>query len=291
MKNYLEDFLSEFEYETSDAEVLLDAHAKICERDDTRTAWESLLDTYNKDVFCDYKAIISSADEIAASVGIHKYTAELLIFICFSKRLRALYLERGIDLAIYHDSMLDLRYKLDECKLLKGIVGSFVASWFPRFFKLERVALGRLQFEINSFGKSYDRCGRVLTPDSKVINIHIPRTNTPLSQDSCDESFARAREYFKSAFDGECVFHCCSGIIYPENYRILSEKSNVVKFMNRFDIFESEDDGTLCDLWRIFDTEERNFDLLPTDSHLRRAYVAHLKNGGTLGRGRGIFFM
>lgn len=291
MKNYLIDFFEEFEYEESDRIALLDAYDKICEREDSRLLWQSALDSYERDVRCDYKAVLAAADEAAALVGAHKYTAELLIFICMSKRLRALYAERGVNLAIYHDSMLDLKYKLDECKTVKGVVGSFVAFWFPRFFYLERVAFGRLQFEINKFGKSYERDGRVLTPDSRVVNIHIPRTLTPLSQDNCDESFARAREYFKSEFDGEVPFACTTWLLYPENERVLSEKSNVYKFMKRFDIFASESDPEKHDLWRIFDTDERDISLLPTDTHLRRAYVEHLTRGGTLGRGSGVFFM
>ena len=291
MREYLKSFFSDFEYDEADASVLLDAYDRICNSPEAVAVWNEALSEYERDVRCDYKTILAKAGEAAEKSAVHEYTAKLLIFICMSKRLRSLYVERGVDLSIYHNTMLDLKYKLDECKLIKGVVGSFVASWFPRFFYLDRVALGRLQFEINKFGKNYEKNGVILTPDSPVINIHIPRTGTPLSPERCDEAFAMAKEYFGSNFDGKCVFHCSSWLLYPEHLNILSEKSNVYKFMSRFDIFESKVDETNVNLWRIFDTDERDVDKLPTDSFLRRAYVDHLKKGGCLGGGTGVFFM
>lgn len=291
MRNYLQSFFENFEYEPSDAEYLLSAYDRIMGREDTRMVWEEAIKIYERDMRCDFDLIISLAADVAQRLDMHRYTAELLIFICLSKRLREIYIERGIDLSIFQKSMLDLKYKLDECKAVKGIIGSFVAFWFGRFYNLERVALGRLQFEVDCFGKHYLSGENVLTPESKAINVHIPRTLTHLTPESCDEAFKLAKEYFKGQVADPTPFICHSWMLYPGNKDILPDSTNVHRFMSRFDVFDSADDPALEDLWRIFDTDEKNPDLLPTETRMRRAYVAHLKNGGKLGWGQGVFFL
>lgn len=291
MREYLVSFFKEFDYESRDAEFLLFSYDRITSRDDTRAVWNEALRIYDEKINCDFDMIISLAQEVAQRLDMHRYTAELLVFICLSKRLRENYIERGIDLSIFHNSMLDLKYKLQECKAVKGIVGSFVAWWFNRFYNLERFALGRLQFEVDSFGHHYERDGHILTPDSKAINIHIPRTLTHLTPESCDEAFRMAKEFFKGQVSEDAPFICHSWMLYPGNRQILPESTNVYRFMSRFDIFNSADDPSLEDLWRIFDTDEKDPNLLPADTSMRRAYISHLKSGGVLGWGHGVFFL
>ena len=290
MREYLVNFFKDFEYDKADADFLLFTYDRIVSREDTLAIWNEAMDIYERDMNCDFNMIISLAQEVAQRLDMHRYTSELLVFICLSKYLREIYIERGIDLSIFHNSMLDLKYKLDECKVVKGIVGSFVAWWFNRFYNLERVALGRLQFEVDSFCHHYEKNGRVLTPDSKAINVHIPRTLTHLTPESCDEAFAMARDYFGDQVAEGCPFICHSWMLYPGNLTILPESTNVHKFAARFDIFNHADDPALEDLWRIFDTDEKDPDRLPTDTTMRRAYVNHLKNGGKLGWGHGVLF-
>lgn len=291
MRGYLIKFFHDFAYTQDDAQYLLDAYDKIMAQEETATLWNQAIAMYDNDIACDYNTVLQLADTVAEKLYLQEYTLELLIFICFSKKLETLYAQRNIDPSVFHNSMLDLRYKLEECKAVKGIVGSFVATWFPGFFNLTRFALGRLQFEITKFGKDYEKGGRVLTPDSDVINVHIPRTMTPLDPNSCDESFLMAKDFFRDSIGDVCPFVCSSWLLYPENVNILPEKSNIYRFMMRFDIVSSNISKGGKGLWRLFDTEECHPDRLPTDTSLRRAYVAHLKSGGKLGSGYGVFFM
>lgn len=291
MRKYLTDFFTKFGYDYSDTQFLLFTYDRIMAREDTAAVWTEAINIYERDMNCDFNLIISLAKDVAQRLDMHSYTAELLIFICLSKRLREIYVERGISLDIFYNSMLDLKYKLDECKTVKGVVGSFVSWWFDRFFKLERVALGRLQFEVDKFDQYYERDGCVMTSESCAINVHIPRTLTHLTPESCDEAFAMAKMYFADEVGQNCPFICHSWMLYPDNKKILPEHCNVYKFMSRFDIFDYADDPELEDLWRIFDTDEKNPDKLPTDTTMRRCFVNHLKNGGQLGWGHGIFFL
>ena len=287
MRDYLVDFLDRFGYDTADVAVLLAAYDRLAS--DAR--WDEALGLYEADVGCDQSRVIALADEAAVAVGVHEYTAELLIFLCMSRRLKREYEVRGWADDIFTGSMLDLKYKLEECKLVKGIVGSFVASWFRGFFDLTRVALGRLQFEVVKFGHTYEKDGVVLTPESRVINVHIPRTGTPMRPVDCDEAFAWARAFFADEVGDPCAFVCQSWLLYPAHEEMLSHESNVYRFMKRFDLICSGDSRNMGDLWRLFDTDEKRWDKLPADSSLRRAYVERLKAGGRVGWGHGVYIM
>ena len=292
MRNYLSDFFTYQQYNDDDARFLLDAYDKITKNDEARKLWEQAIEMYNKDRNCQFDVIISIADQVASLTGIHEYTAELLIHICLSRHLRELYEENGIDIEIYDKSMADLKYKLEECKLVYGIVGTFVAEWFARFFKLTRFALGRLQFEIVPLRYNYNKNGITLTPESNVINVHIPRSGEPLTEEACMEAYARAKQFFKDEISTEpCPFVCHSWLLYPEMENIVPKHTNTYKFFKSFELYDHDTDKSRGDLWRLFDSKEQNVDRLPADTSLRRAFIAHLKQGGKLGSGRGILFI
>lgn len=293
MKQYLSRFLRDFEYTEEAAAALMTDYGRIMGNDGARGIFDEILTTYRENCACDYSKLLAKCDEAAEACGVHFYTVRLLAFICMSEHLRALYEEKGIDLAIWRNSMLDLRYKTTECKLVKGIYGSFVAAWFPRFFNLTRFALGRLQFEVVPFKRSYERDGKILTPTSPVINVHIPRTETPLDRESCLASYAQAKEFFKDQFAATpMAFVCGSWLLFEKLREFLPENANIIRFMNDYDVIETTyaEEGDYTSLWRIFDMECSDLDALPEDSTLRRAYKAYAKSGARLGSGFGVFF-
>ena len=290
MKTYLEKFFKKFDYPENDVAILINAYDKIIADSSTEKLWEKAIKMYEEDIKCDFREIIAIADDVALKVCLKEYTVNLLMLICLSRRTEQAYKEHNISEEIFYNSMCDLKYKLKECKLVKGITGTFVAMWFGGFYNLTRFGLGRLQFEVINYNGYYNKNGRILTPESKVINIHIPRTETPLDEESCTDAFNRAKEFFKDEVEGKCVFVCSCWLLYPENKKILPKHTNIYKFMERFEIVES---GVLKDdnnLWRLFDTEEKNFNKLPSDSSVRRTYIEHLKNGGKTGWGKGLLF-
>ncbi|MBR5619688.1 MAG: hypothetical protein IKW76_08130, partial [Clostridia bacterium] len=71
----------------------------------------------------------------------------------------------------------------------------------------------------------------------------------------------------------------------------LPPQSNILKFMDCFDIISSADSEVFNDKWRIFanykDAEPAD---LPRDTSLRRAFADRLLAGGKTGSGWGIFF-
>lgn len=289
MREYLFDFFNEYGYTEKDSQHLLAAYDKITADKSADRLFNEILSAYKADISMDYQEkLFKKTREISEITGVHDYTVELLVFICITKHLKAVYIERNIDLQIYRDSVLDLKWKLEECKAVKGIVGSFVSPWFCGFFDLTRFALGRLQFEIITTWQDYEKNGVKLEANkSKVINVHIPRTGTPLDKESCDKAYAQAREFFKEQVGENCPFVSYSWLLYPENKDILPKHTNTYRFMSEYDIIGWEvNNGE--DLWRLFDTEEKNPDRLPCDTTMRRCYVEHLKKGGRVGCGFGV---
>ena len=289
MREYLEGFFKEFEYGAEDARCLLAAYARIATSDEASGLLGEALAAYGADINLDYtEQILKRAGRIADTAEIHPYTAELLVFICMTRHLKAIYLEKGLDMQIYRDSVLDLKWKLEECKLVKGICGSFVAFCFPEFFNLTRFALGRLQFEVTTARFDYEKNGVKLEGGkSPVIAVHIPRTGAPMDKESCDRSYAMAREFFREQVGEPCAFCCHSWLLFPKNKEILPPHTNTYRFISEFDLLDwGYNNGE--NLWRLFDTQEMNPERLPTNGSLRRCYVEHLKAGGRVGWGYGI---
>ena len=292
MKNYLEQFFTRFDYPGEAREVLTAAYDLVQTNAEAKERFEGYLVEYRENMRCDFGAQIQGCGELAKQMPLSPYTLQLLLFICHSAHLRDLYRENGLDEQIWHNSMLDLKYKLFECHEVYGIWGSFVSSWFPRFFMLDTFALGRLQFEWDKLGKAYQGQGVSLPEGTRVVNIHIPRTGEPLSPELCDDAFARATAFYAPQLqEGEpLVFVCSSWLLYPDHIDFLPEKSNIRGFMNRFDIYRcGTHGGDHPDLWRLFDTKEANPDRLPANSSLRRAYIDRLKAGGKTGWGYGVY--
>jgi hypothetical protein len=291
MLSYLKGFFEEFEYDADDGEYFIEVYKKIRENAQASKILDEALAAYEANINLDYKEeILKRAGDISDVCGIHPYVTDLLIFICMSKHLLQVYKERGIDLAIYKNSLLDLKWKLTECKLVRGIRGTFVGYWFSGFFDLTRVALGRLQFELYPIGFDYEKDGVFYkSGESLIINVHIPRSGEPFTKEACDKAYAAAREYFKDKGGLTLPFACYSWMLFPENKNILSPKSNTYRFMSEYEIIEwqyNNGEGN----WRIFDTHELNPDKLPQDTFLRRAYVEHMKRGGRVGWGYGLKF-
>ncbi|MBQ9773034.1 MAG: DUF5596 domain-containing protein [Clostridia bacterium] len=293
MRGWLESFFAEFDFAARDCRDLLVAYDAVVKDPASAAEWQDMMERYDRDLHCDFGELRARAAALAPRVCMHAYTMKLLLFVCLARRARDYYREAGLADALWHDTMMDLKYKMEECREVYGICGSFTQTWFDGFFELKRFALGRLQFEVINFGHTYEKNGKRLMPDSRVINVHIARTGTPLDEKSCDEAFARAASFFaKDLGDTPVAFVCHSWLLYPEHESMLPAHSNVLGFQRRFTLVEN---GVYGDdhpeLWRLFDRPfTGDFDVLPYDSSLRRAYVDHLKAGGKTGWGFGVFF-
>lgn len=247
----------------------------------------------NSEGRCHYKRMLEDIRAMGEVLDIHPHTAEMLLFLCLGEPLRRRYEASGIDEKIYLDSMMDLRYKLEECRLVEGTVGSFVAPWFGGFFDMTRFALGRLQFEIVHTSKDFTVGGTPVPAGSPAINMHIPRTGTRLSHEEVMASYRAAAAWFADVFpDGNVLFTCSSWLLDPWHLTVLKPTSNLAAFIGDFEIVETKQYADYGELWRLFDCRYTgNPDDLPQDSSLRRAYADRVRRGEPTGSGRGFFRM
>lgn len=294
MRDHVSEICDMYSYPVDAKETLLLAYDKIVEG--KKDEFFALINTYEENICCDYQKLIDECKKISNSLDVHEYTVGLLLFVCLSKHLKEVYKEKGIPEQLWVDSVADLKWKLLECKAVKGIWGSFVYDWdwFPGFFNLKRFTFGRLQYEIGNFyDDEYEKDGIKLTRQTKVLYVHIPRTLTPLDEESCIKSYKMAKEFHKDLLiNGKLPIACESWLLYKENEKLFPKGTNTRKFFDQFDITKSEDYGDdNPDIWRLFDMDYTpDLDKLPYDTTLRRAYVDHMKKGGKTGYGYGIFF-
>lgn len=293
MKQYLKDFLKDFEYPHDCAEHLLMCYDAILQSKTKNEALQAALTAYDKNCAITYPELENYVRIICDSFSYHEYTVWLLLYILMSKRLLERYREKEIAENIWKESIRDLKYKAEECRIIKGIHGTFVADWFPRIFHLRCFAFGRLEFELTRFWEDTFVCknGVVIENRARVLGVHIPRSDAPLSKEACDDSYRRAADFFANEFTGEYViFTCGSWLLYPKNSEFLHEKSNVIRFGKDYEIVTVTDyEGENPNIWRIFDVEFKgDLSALPEDTHLRRAYKEYMLAGGITGKAYGV---
>lgn len=288
---YFKDFFERFSYPEEACSALEGALGKITNNERVYQSFLELIQRYENDMKCDFRSIRARIKEVSAEAGVHEYVGNAVLVICLSKTLLQYYLAAGYDEEFWYTTMYDLKWKTAECKEIYDVWGVFAPEWYDRFFKLERFCFGKLQFELNSFGKVYEKDGIFLTPDSTVLNVHIPRTGGKLDRESMLSAYSQASEFFKDEFEANpIVFVCKSWLLYPRNKEVLSEKSNLYAFISDYDVIWQGEYEDYSQAWRLFSVQyDGNVDHLPQNTSLRRAYAEWIRNGEKMGWGYGVF--
>lgn len=233
---------------------------------------------------------LQQAESWEQELGVHKYTLDLLVLLCCWEILEKRYEEQKLPMDIFYNTLNDMRCKLLECKEVYGVSGIFVGFWYDRFFDITRFALGRLQFELETypFENSYTENGILVKKGDTVINMHIPSSG-PLYSADVDDALNRASEFYKEKFpDGTVVFVVDSWLIDPDLVNLLPE-GNIKNFARRFHLVHTEKNDKFMDGWRVFGSEwEKEPKELPHRTKLQKAIADYLQQGGKLGEGYGI---
>ena len=229
----------------------------------------------------DLEAKLTSLSEAS---GYSKYTIDMLLSVYACVRLRKMYHEKGYTDEFFAHNMKDLTYKLDECKKLHDVWGTFVFPWFAGFYKMERFALGRLQYEPRKLRYDYKDMKK---DEQDVLNTHIPNCG-PLTPESVQESLRLAYDFFGPNYGDKLVFVCHSWLLYSETIGLWPENSNTRKFYDVFDVIQNDEEPHDYDIWRIFYKNTRDFDTLPRETSLQRNYYDHFKSGKHMGNGFGV---
>ncbi len=213
-----------------------------------------------------------------------------LVLLCDATQMMyARFLEKGYSEELFWHSCRDIRYKMMECKQVRGHYGIFVLSWYSLFYLAERLELGRLQFEQIAFPQESYTDGKVtLKKGDPIVNIHIPSAG-PLTAAAVEDALAQATRYFDLRYDGAMYCYCHSWLLFPPYQEVFGANSNTAQFAKRFDVFHVEESKEFDDAWRLFSCDYHGDpDALPQDTRMQKAMVAYLKTHTAYGCGCGI---
>ena len=225
--------------------------------------------------------------------GISKYSLEMLLMLNALPALHEKYRKHGLSDTVYYDTVDGIRAKVNECMENKGVVGTFVAWWCDRYFKLTCFAFGCMDYEIKTYeGEPYTLpSGYVLQSGAKYVNMHIPARGIPLTDATRNASYRAAYAHFLPQFEnGLVLFGCNSWLLYPRHLEFLPESMNTCRFIRDFEIVKWSETEDFPDRWRVYGRHASLPDAkLPRDTKLRAAYAEWLCGGNKAGKGFGVF--
>ena len=223
-------------------------------------------------------------DELAEKLGERPFMLRMAFCLFCTDTMYEIFKEKGISDEVYLDSLIDLRIWAYTCMKNYGEWGMREFPWLANALRGELFRLGRLQFEYTHLDHcGYDKHGVDYKEGDTVIGVHIPEDGRMTAEERLD-SYKKAYKMF-----GNPVFICETYLFYPKQYNFLPPNSNIVSFMNEFDIVYSEEDRSMKDMWRIFGLRD-NYDPsgLPRETSLQRAYADHISKTGKNGMGYGV---
>ena len=260
------------------------AYIKICGNEKSACIFKACIRKYEETENAVYDTVYEDAVKIESACGVDKYTVMMLFMLGFTRQLKVIYDRHGYSAEMYFDILKDLVCKTNECRTIKGVYGSFVSEWEFKIFNLKLFAFGRLQFEPSSLACDYSVSTGVLKQGTDALSIHIPSCGR-LDTELCVDSVKSAQRFF--AGTGYKIFYCHSWLLYPDNRKIIAPPSNILKFMDLFEIVSVQESAD--DLWRVFGTEDiSDIKSLPEDTSLRRGFKKWLLSGNKVGRATGF---
>lgn len=275
-------------------EVFEKTAAKIDGSKSLSSKIETLISEYVYPEAHDFGELFDKIKTLSIFYRIKEYTLDFTFLLIAAEKMHQRYKEENLSDELFWDTIMDLKYKFDECVDCKGVYGTFVASWNTGFYALTRFKLGRFQYDMSTFGAADEyitSAGIKIKRGDKTLGFHIPSSGVPLTDEVRLDSYKKAYEFFKDyrREDGLMIFECGSWLLYEGHREFLPEKSNILKFMNDFEIIESEDKDKFDDAWRVFGKygykSPKNW---PEDTSMRRAFKQRVLSGGKTGHGHGI---
>ncbi len=294
VNDFLIDFMNRYNYPDEAKSTFLRVSERLDAEKDFGSAFDDVVNGYMTSEDDSLDAPLEKIANLAEKYSENKYTMHFMFLLNCMPILKDNYIERGYSEELFYDGADDLRCKLLECIECEEVPGTFVAGWNSGFLKIDRFALGRFQFEEREYTNDNDfvmSCGRVVKKGDTVINFHIPSSGIPLTDDVRLDAYKKAYNFYKDKFsDGNVLFCCGSWLLFPRHREFLPEKSNILRFLDDFEIVSWSEKEEFSDGWRVFGkSSDLPVEQLPRDTSLRRAYSDWLLAGNKTGSGYGLF--
>ena len=293
--DFIQSFMVRNEFPQEAVALFTEVLEKLDENKSYAKVFDVLIDKYIYHQTRIEKKLIKPLDALAVMMGCSKYTLYEVFLLSLTEDLRKHYIIMGLGEDAFWETVADMRYKLLECIECQGVPGTFSFGWFDGYFRFDKRPYGRFQYEVCTYDSDKPftmKNGHVVSKGDTLINIHIPSSGIPLTDEVRFDSYKKAYEKVKDFFpDGRVVFSCFSWLLYPRHREFLPEHMNIRRFMDDFELVEwSEDENGFFDIWRIFGKDANlPYDKLPRDTTLKKAYAEWLCAGNKGGHGFGIF--
>ena len=214
----------------------------------------------------------------------------LYLYIRFSEFTYAEYQKRGIPDDIFYLTMSDFpitcRQNVDKGGVY-GITQQPERPWLRLHLDCMLYRLGRLQFELIHSNRDVSLGGKTLKKGERCINVHIARYE-PLDGVECEKSYALAKEFFKKYYGIEtCFFFCHSWLLHPWLLDVLPETSSILRFRNKFEILETEENADDV-ISYVFMNKCENIEDYPENSSLQKALKMYLTKKHPVGMAMGV---
>jgi len=186
----------------------------------------------------------------------------LMYHLYFCEQLSEKYREYGIPESVLLATLSDLPIWARVCFSLYGVVGLRNSQWLKRHLSFRLFRLGRLQFCLGEFEKSYPEiAARAGEP---VIEVHIAE-GEPLTPIECDKSFELALEFFERYFPSHKYrYFTCHSWLLDKDSDVIRPSANIRSFAERFTELDREESDAILRYVFRYDTTREN--LMPQEA-------------------------
>lgn len=221
---------------------------------------------YFKDAFYPYEFY-----EKLKSFALPSEFSALYVYVLLLERSFEDFSSRIGDKSIFFDTVKKLSESANEYCKNNGKYGLYDYHFIANHIRGNILRLGGFEYQYGEYdGK-------------KAIILHLP-SGADLSKENRMESYRLARCFF-----GDYPIIADSWLLYPEHKKMLSSDSNIVDFMNDFDIVSKSETTDYKEAFHIFGRlGDYSYDKLPKETTLQRAYAERVKNNLPIGSATGV---
>lgn len=227
-------------------------------------------------------AAVSPWPDLPDSLGAAGRYLYVWVLIAALPAARAYHRSRGISEESSRAALGVLAPQLANRRALHGSGGLHTQNWLTHHYRGAIYVLGRLHHERTMI--TFDPGAAPGAPPigAPAIGLHIPEGR--LTPESCDDSLARAVDFFGRHFPDERHRYatCSSWVLDPQLKEYLAPDSNIIRFQDRFTLTDDEGpDQNETVIEFIFKRPFSELDQIPRDTSLARGIVDHIKAGRT----------
>lgn len=214
---------------------------------------------------------------------------------------RSLYRKEKLMEDIYKDNMRDIAIWSDKYEREHGKKGFYREQfeWIDSILEMKVIKLGRLQFELLDIEKQEDDVKNILKniKDFILVNVHIRENDgkeKEFNEEICDKSYNMAWQYYKDKGIkfSRIVFICDSWLINPNLTKLLSEKSNIIRFQKRYNIISvNPDEDKPQIIERVFGSYNMKSETFPENTTLQVKLKKAWEEGERFPMAKGYFIL